>query len=203
MNRPHPKFVYFIKPVGADGPVKIGCSGVPARRLEGLAVWSPVPLEVVAVVPGDYALERALHGHFAHLHSHREWFNASAELTAAIAKIAAGVPVQEAVDLSKSSGSIRKPRKGARPVPAYRVGLRSYACRVRWAESKLRVLGEDTAWHAPDDVADIMRRWHGNPFRGVEGKRPTDEQFRRIDQYLADPVTHAVVPSWRRQKAAA
>lgn len=33
--------VYFIKPIGMDGPIKIGCSDKPARRLITLAAWSP------------------------------------------------------------------------------------------------------------------------------------------------------------------
>ena len=203
MNYTQPRLVYFIKPVGMDGPIKIGCSSVPAKRLEDLSVWSPFPLEVIATAPGSYKVEQALHQRFAFLHSHREWFHANPELTVAIRRIASGVPIEKAVDLSLVTGSIRKSGKGGRPVPEYRKGHRSYSARVRWAQKKVRKLGEDTAWHAPDDVCEIMHRWNGNPYHGIEGVRPTAEQFKRLDEYLADPAAHSVIPKWRRKDRAA
>ena len=47
------RYVYFIKPVGMEGPIKIGCSIMPTERLEGLAVWSPFPLEIVAAIQAE------------------------------------------------------------------------------------------------------------------------------------------------------
>ena len=82
--------VYFIRPVGAEGPVKIGCSFAPEGRLSSLMTWSPFPLEIVASVAGDLNLERRFHHRFAHLYSHREWFRAAPELSATIAAIQAG-----------------------------------------------------------------------------------------------------------------
>lgn len=52
--------VYFIRPVGMDGPVKIGGSGVPKNRLNNLMTWSPFPLEVAATDDGGYPLERRI-----------------------------------------------------------------------------------------------------------------------------------------------
>lgn len=203
MSYTAPRLVYFIKPVGMDGPIKIGCSSVPEKRLEDLAVRSPFPLEVIASAPGSYEIEQKLHRRFAFAHLHREWFNAASELVDAVAKIARGVQISDAVDLTIVTGSIRAKGLGSRPQPAYREGYRSYSARVRWAEKKLRALGEDGPWHAPDDVRQIINRWNGNTYRGVTGVRPTDAEFQRIEQYLADPAVHSVVPYWRRQKVAA
>lgn len=103
-------YVYFLKPIGMNGPIKIGCSQTPVTRLEGLAAWSPFPLELLATAPGDYALEQNLHQCFADVHYHREWFHASAKLSAGIAAIASGKPLAEAFDLNARIGSIKKNR---------------------------------------------------------------------------------------------
>lgn len=84
------KTVYFIKPIGIDGPVKIGCSGCPADRRRSLEEWCPFPLEVVATIPGSFAIERRFHALFADSHYHGEWFNWSAELGHVIDAVKAG-----------------------------------------------------------------------------------------------------------------
>lgn len=56
------KSIYFIRPVGQRGPIKIGCSYLPLDRLRGLCQWSPLPLEVVATCDGQHhGVERRLH----------------------------------------------------------------------------------------------------------------------------------------------
>jgi hypothetical protein len=82
--------VYFIKPVGFDGPIKIGCSALPVSRRDALAHWSPFPLEILAEIEGGLSLERRFHYHFHAWHEHREWFTATPELLTAIAAINAG-----------------------------------------------------------------------------------------------------------------
>lgn len=101
------RWVYFIKPEGMDGPIKIGLSDHPPARLYSLTVWSPFPLEIIAAIPGDYLLEANLHDCFADIHLHHEWFEATPRLTKAVADIAAGVPVSEAVDLNDKRGDMR------------------------------------------------------------------------------------------------
>ena len=101
-----PDTVYFIRPVGQLGPIKIGCSYSPKDRLRAYSEWSPIPLELILTVPGSMKLERNLHECFADHHSHREWFFASPRLLAAIASMQAGVPVEEAVDLDARRGRI-------------------------------------------------------------------------------------------------
>lgn len=86
-------FIYFIKPIGKAGPIKIGCTRFVERRLDELLHWSPVPLEVVAIAPGDFRLERFIHNRFADERLHKEWFTESDALIAAIERVKAGEPV--------------------------------------------------------------------------------------------------------------
>lgn len=101
------RFVYFLRPVGKAGPVKIGCSVDPSERLTTFMPWSPFPLEIAAVVPGNLELEDNLHDCFFDLHSHREWFHESPRITDLIDKLNAGVPIAEAIDLSDVRGSVK------------------------------------------------------------------------------------------------
>ena len=82
--------VYFLRPIGMEGPVKIGCSGIAEDRLATYQPWSPFPLEIAASLPGDYRLERRFHERFKAHHTHHEWFAAAPEITACIAAINAG-----------------------------------------------------------------------------------------------------------------
>lgn len=79
--------VYFIKPVGMDGPVKIGCSVSPNNRRSTLATWSPFALEIVADIEGGFELEKRFHALFAETHQRREWFGWSRRLAAVILAI--------------------------------------------------------------------------------------------------------------------
>lgn len=82
--------VYFIKPIGMDGPVKIGCSWSPDRRLKTLETWSPFPLEVVAMLDGGLYMERRFHALFVDDHIHHEWFRYTDALGAVIDAIKSG-----------------------------------------------------------------------------------------------------------------
>lgn len=78
--------IYFAKPVGQIGPVKIGCAANPTARLQCLQTASPVPLEIVALIVGGHDLERALQHRFRDDHLHGEWFASSPELADLIAR---------------------------------------------------------------------------------------------------------------------
>lgn len=82
--------VYFVKPVDADGPIKIGCSQEPEARLHAMDKMSPVRLEIAAQLPGGTILERRFHHRFRHLHSHGEWFRADDELIETVRAIKEG-----------------------------------------------------------------------------------------------------------------
>lgn len=82
--------VYFIKPVGMTGPIKIGCSQSPDNRRRSLANWSPFALEIIAEIDGDTEIERRFHAKHIAAHQRREWFEATASLLADIAAVRAG-----------------------------------------------------------------------------------------------------------------
>ena len=81
------QFVYFIKPVGFEGPIKIGCSASPEQRRSALENWCPFPLEILAEIEGGFDCERRFHALFEADHIRREWFNVSDRLLAVIASI--------------------------------------------------------------------------------------------------------------------
>jgi hypothetical protein len=99
--------VYFIRPVGMEGPVKIGLSKDPEARLAQLNHFSPLPLEIAARVEGGRDLECQIQDCFADQHSHCEWFLAHPRLSKAIADLQAGIPVGEAIDLADRRGNMR------------------------------------------------------------------------------------------------
>lgn len=68
-----PSFVYFIQD-GRDGPVKIGYSSDPERRLAQLQTGNPRALELRHVIPGDRVLESDFHRRFEPARIRNEWF---------------------------------------------------------------------------------------------------------------------------------
>lgn len=87
--------VYFITPVGADTPVRIGSTERPEKRVIELMNFSPVPLEIVASAPGSYIAEKLLHFRFSEHRLHGEWFRGVPEIWAFIARVRAGLPEDE------------------------------------------------------------------------------------------------------------
>lgn len=188
-----PTHVYFIKPKGMAGPVKIGCSRVPNGRLVDLTVWSPFELELIGSFPGTYSDEQFIHSCFAHIHSHREWFYFTPELGAAIKSMLDANSVASLRGAATPSGGIR--RKGVRqPNSPERTRFLSYAARVRCAEAKLRKAGENTAWCAPSYIDEIISHWSRDT-------QPSAYEVSRLDQYLSAPAAYSVVPWWARNSA--
>lgn len=103
--------VYFLRPVGLQGPIKIGISAHPRVRLGTFLAWSPLRLELITEIPGDLALERAIHDCFADAHSHAEWFHPTPRLLAFIADLQAGKAPEASIDLSKPVGSVAAKRR--------------------------------------------------------------------------------------------
>lgn len=101
------QFIYFVKPVGMQGPIKIGVSWKPIDRLENLMLWSPFPLEIVLSFDGDCALEKNIHDCFADCHSHKEWFHPSERLITAIDRIKSGEDVRDVINLDDKRGNVR------------------------------------------------------------------------------------------------
>lgn len=95
MRRPENN-IYFLSPVGADGPIKIGCSRWVGNRLDEMCKWSPIPLEVRAYAVGDFSLERCLHRLFGDQRLWKEWFQPSEFLLSGIQRVSAGASIIDA-----------------------------------------------------------------------------------------------------------
>jgi hypothetical protein len=95
-------YIYFMRPVGCDGPIKVGFSVQPKGRLAAYQAWSPIPLEIIAVLPEPPVepyrkgvahvrwTERRFHERYYPWHMHHEWFAVNELLLADIAAIQAG-----------------------------------------------------------------------------------------------------------------
>lgn len=189
-----PKHVYFIKPVGMDGPIKIGCSTKPVGRLTTFSAWSPFPLELIGSVPGDFADEGRLHRRFSDLHTRKEWFMSSPLLRQTIERILSGVSIKEACRDIKPKQPIRNQKRPA-ATDDRRLFLR-YGSRIRKATHALwqRDLGGN--FHAPDDVKAIMHNWRCDRMNNHLPITPTGEQFARLEEFLADPKKYSVFWPW-------
>ena len=100
--------LYFIKPVGTDGPIKIGITTMLDKRLMEIACWSPVPLELLGSVTGDLSQESRIHRSFACDHSHREWFHATPRVRAFIDAVLAAGDLHPAIAQLEPEGHIRR-----------------------------------------------------------------------------------------------
>lgn len=85
-----PRTIYFIRPVGEMGPVKIGCSKNPEKRLQQLSCIERRKLEILATVPGNMDDERRIQSTFWHDHLYNEWFGWSRMLHVVVAAAARG-----------------------------------------------------------------------------------------------------------------
>ena len=65
--------VYFVQS-GPRGPIKIGVAEDIKKRVATLQIGNPVPLVVMATVPGGFELERELHARFLCGRIAFEWF---------------------------------------------------------------------------------------------------------------------------------
>lgn len=150
MNRQ--TYVYFIKPVGLAGPIKIGCSWLPQSRLESLSTWSPFPLEIVTTIPGRQRLEKNIHECFADLHLRREWFRADDRLLNAVERLKAGEPIDQVIDLTKRLGKITANSCGGAQWSEITRQKMSVFHRVRFAATKIGL----TPYNAPAEIRKIM-----------------------------------------------
>lgn len=72
-------YVYFIR-AGLSGPVKIGYSKNPFRRLIELQSGNADKLRLLAIHPGGAGLEKSLHRYFADCRALNEWFDPTDEM---------------------------------------------------------------------------------------------------------------------------
>lgn len=190
------KHIYFIRPVGMDGPIKIGCSSTPEKRLAALAPWSPFPLEMVGSIPGDFGDERTIHRAFAHLHTHREWFLSSPELREFIKAALESNSLVAARKTLVPKGVVRKTTRVVRS-QEHEAFLKLQTL-VRQAERDLRSKDEHGNWSVPRDIAKIISKWSADVYRGT-GFAPESNDLARVREYLNNPAAHSVAPAWRER----
>lgn len=156
--------VYFIKPVGMDGPIKIGCSISPESRKSALDTWSPFALEILAEIDGSQWLERRFHAAFIHLHQRREWFDPAPELLATIEQIKAGTFDTDSLPEPRRVSTLNNKR------PPWTSRQLSYSLRVAYTERRTGYAPTIPCWNMVRDG--------------------DQERIASIEAYLADPVTH-------------
>jgi hypothetical protein len=183
--------VYFIKPIGFEGPVKIGWSHSPDSRLENLMGWSPFPLEIAISIPGSMKLEKNIHECLHSSHSHREWFHPTQDVLSLVWKLKLGTPIHEAIDLSNRQ-KIVKPNASAWTDENRERA--SYTHRVRWAVWKLEKATGVQLWK-PSYIADIVDNMHRKPL--------SLEDRSILNAFLDDPKACCQTRSERFPKRAA
>lgn len=162
--------VYFIKPIGMTGPIKIGCSASPARRRRALETWSPFPLEIIAEIEGDYQLERRFHTLFAHLHERREWFVASPEIYGVVDAIEKG-----SFDIATLPPGKRIDNRGLVRPPWFSKQM-SYSLRTAHMQRR-------TGYRCPVSVYNMVAKGD-------------QERIAAVERYLANPIAHGVRMPW-------
>lgn len=175
------RWVYFIRPIGQEGPVKIGCSQVPEDRLRHYLPWCPYPLEIAVKVRGGFSLEAQFHAAFSNTHLHHEWFGPSAELSRAIGELIGG-----SFDYATLPSDVRPLGHRNRP-PAtaeFRAGM-GLAHRLRHAQ-------DATGLRAPASVEAAAR-----DARSTIGAEH-DRCVKVVELYLANPIAHGelIHASW-------
>ena len=179
--------VYFARPIGMPGPIKIGCTTNIETRLSSLSTWSPFPLELILTIPGDAKLEGAIHDRFAGDHLHREWFSPSDGLLAFIRRVISGEGVEAVLTcIPCTPGAFRKSRRRMySPWGADRREIASYRARLYWARRRLST--DDQYATFPSGVSCIV---------SVHGGLATplsDADRARLEEVLADPSAHFIM----------
>lgn len=168
--------VYFIRPVGMLGPIKIGCSFSPDTRRATLDTWSPFALAIVAEIEGGMDLERRFHARFKGQHERREWFSWSHDLQETIDAISAGVfdiaGLPDPENLANKAGGNRRPRTHAERL--------AFSYRIRFVNTEKRL---SRRYHCRPNPAEIAG--------SISDGTATPELFALADDMLAQPEKYS------------
>lgn len=173
-----PKHIYFMRPIGMEGPVKIGCSIMPEKRLKSLDIWSPFPLEIIATAPGTHCNERSVHWHLQEDRLHGEWFRWSPRLRSLISHVQRNrsLPPLEPSPYGKT-GKGRGNNPSRHPEWSKEKAL--LTSRVSRAERHAH--GWSGQGVRPRHISDLIETYHG-PF----APPATQEVRAEIEAYIAD-----------------
>lgn len=67
-------YVYFIRREDDSGPVKIGTTNDPYKRLLTVQTGNPYKLKIIKIIKGGKNLEKTLHNKFGKFRMEGEWF---------------------------------------------------------------------------------------------------------------------------------
>ena len=81
--------VYFIE-AKATGLIKIGFTSDVKSRLSSICAASGVAVTLLVTTPGQRDVESAYHERFSKSREHGEWFRATADILAEVARLKAG-----------------------------------------------------------------------------------------------------------------
>lgn len=163
-------YVYFIRPVGMAGPIKIGFAYDPDRRCRQLQFSSPVELEVIGSVNGAMRDEYAVQAYLADHQSHGEWFRSSDRVNETVQGIISGRISMASLQADRKSPckargkwsqSHRRAFERARTASNRAIGERLQAARLS--------AGYKTAAQAADALGVAVSTYiqHENGTRGV------------------------------------
>lgn len=105
--------VYFVEGAGL---IKIGHATSALGRFYSMLTSSPVPLSLLASMPGGPTMENILHKRFAGSRAHGEWFRNTPELDAVIA----AAPHQYGADYRDQLASLKRQVSEQKPKNAGR-----------------------------------------------------------------------------------
>lgn len=189
MSRPE-KRVYFMKPVGMDGPIKVGCSVQPASRLKSVSLWSPFPLELICAVPGEHAEENDLHYLLREYQFNGEWFYPNRLLADIIAHAI------EHGRLPEISVPERKGRDGAIPRHGFtEVSLAKSRLTGRISRAERHAHGWDRYDSRPAHITAIYDAYH-DPLAPLPTGETMEELERYIASLLARPKADVSLAAW-------
>lgn len=176
------KNVYFMRPVGERGPVKIGCSCEPEKRLRSVEIWSPLKLEIAAFVPGGHREESILHQMFGADRLHGEWFNCSEQL-ASVIEFCIRTGKLPPLDYSLDPYKVKRSNPNAKSAMTRRISPADQRCKSRITAKLLkaerRVYGFASTYMRPDEIEDIYQSYQGS-FSSL----PSAEQLEMLEEYI-------------------
>jgi hypothetical protein len=114
--------VYFIQAGSKSGPVKIGCSSNPERRLMTLQASHFEILRLIRTVPGSNQEEIAFHHHFKAYRIRKEWFRWHPDMLT----LPVPPPLPPEPPKKREDRSVRGPKGKLRDNPKYLPGIASY-----------------------------------------------------------------------------
>lgn len=165
--------VYFIKPVGQLGPIKIGFTVRVAHRLHDHEVQSPLLLELICTAPGGPQDERLVHECFADQQMHGEWFAWSKGLQAVIDHVGATGALPE-LKRPWPRPTLGRNSNGNACVSRAKANITrrvndAERMRYRWPERVIR----------PDEIQHLI-----SSYQGAHKPAPSADQINLLERYI-------------------